>query len=153
VATIDVGYHPLSVAVDPATHRAYVTNPEENSVSVIDTRHDAVIATITVDQWPNHVAVNPVADRAYVTNYESDRVSVIDTKSNTVIATMGVSDGLVSVAVNEATHRAYVVSAGSDGGNNGRVWVLDVSRNADLDAQRHARYSRTGTPRQSVPRS
>src|SRR6476620_8453825 len=47
-ATIPVGSSPRAVAVDPATHTAYVTNTGDGTVSVIDAATNAVTATIPV---------------------------------------------------------------------------------------------------------
>jgi YVTN family beta-propeller protein len=44
-ATIPVGAAPFRVAVDPDAHRAYVTNHDSGSVSVIDTLSNTVVVT------------------------------------------------------------------------------------------------------------
>jgi YVTN family beta-propeller protein len=72
-----VGYHPAGVAVDPATHTAYVTNIDDDTVSVIDETTSTVTATIPVGSHPDGVAVDPAAHTAYVTNYGDSTVSVI----------------------------------------------------------------------------
>jgi YVTN family beta-propeller protein len=78
-ATIGVGEQPEGVAVDPATHSAYVTNIGGDSVSVIDTATNTVTATIGVGNGPDSVAVDPVTRTAYVTNWSDDSVAVIST--------------------------------------------------------------------------
>jgi YVTN family beta-propeller protein len=72
---------------------AYVTNRGSNSVSVIDTASNTVVATIPVGAFPEGVAITPDGTRAYVTN-ESNTVSVIDTATNTVVATIPVATPL-----------------------------------------------------------
>src|SRR5260370_28502928 len=71
----------------------YVPTHKSNSVSVIDTSVDRVIAVIPVQVQPLAVAVTPNGAFAYVTNsgwiFGSNSVSVIDTASNTVVATIG----------------------------------------------------------------
>jgi YVTN family beta-propeller protein len=57
VATIPVGIRPQGVTVNPAGTRAYVTNEESHSVSVIDTASNTVAATIPVFGGPFGVAV------------------------------------------------------------------------------------------------
>jgi len=66
--TIAVGVNPAGVAVDPAAHRAYVTNRGDDTVSVLDTTRNTVVATIPVGHAPVGVAVDPAAHRAYVAN-------------------------------------------------------------------------------------
>ena len=68
---------------------AYVANPDSNSVSVIDTASNTVVATVRVVGCPNGVAITPDGFRAYVTDQCNGSVSVIDTASNTVVATVG----------------------------------------------------------------
>src|SRR5438067_230549 len=77
---------------------AYITNSHRDSVSVIDTATNAVIATVAVGELPFDVAVHPNGSRVYVVNEGSHTVSVIDTATNTVIATVPV-EVPVSVAV------------------------------------------------------
>ena len=67
------------MAVSPDGTRAYVTNTASNSVSVIDTATNTVIATIGVGTDPPQVTVSPDGTRAYVTNTGSSTVSVINT--------------------------------------------------------------------------
>ena len=69
---------------------AYITNTGSNSVSVIDTATNTVVATVAVGFAPLGVAVNPAGTRVYVANNGSNNVSVIDTATNTVAATVAV---------------------------------------------------------------
>ena len=52
-----------------AQTRAYVTNAQSNSVSVIDTATFSVIATVPVGSSPSAVAVTPNGRFAYVANF------------------------------------------------------------------------------------
>jgi YVTN family beta-propeller protein len=100
VATIPVGLAPSGITITPdATYSyeqgnrhheplAYVTNAADNTVSVIDTATNKVLATIPVGQDPTGVAITSDGTQAYVTNQLDDSVSVIDTASNTVVATI-----------------------------------------------------------------
>jgi YVTN family beta-propeller protein len=100
VATIPVGLAPSGIAITPdATdsyerdnrhHQplAYVTNAADNTVSVIDTTSNKVLATIPVGQDPTGVAITSDGTQAYVTNQLDDSVSVIDTANNKVVATI-----------------------------------------------------------------
>jgi YVTN family beta-propeller protein len=65
-----------------------VTNAADNTVSVIDTASNTVVATIPVGHDPNGVAITSDGTHAYVANQLEDRVSVINTGSNTVVATI-----------------------------------------------------------------
>jgi YVTN family beta-propeller protein len=101
---------------------AYITNYGNNTISVIDTLTDTVVATVAVGNDPVGVAVNPAGTRVYVTNRTSSNVSVIDTSTDTVVATVAVGSGPFGVAVNPAGTRVYITNSGS---NN--VSVIDTS--------------------------
>jgi len=94
---------------------AYIPNSLDNTVSVIDTVTNNVIATVPVGVQPYGVAVNPAGTRVYVTNVGSASVSVIDTATNTVVATVSLLGHVganvpYGIAINPAGTRAYVTS-------------------------------------------
>src|SRR5215472_3412943 len=67
---------------------AYITNFDPNTVSVIDTATNTVVATIPANK-PAGVAVSRDGSRVYVVGGDSPpggNVSVIDASTNTVIA-------------------------------------------------------------------
>jgi YVTN family beta-propeller protein len=72
---------------------AYITNFGDNTVSVIDTTTNTVVATIPVGRTPTGVAVTPDGSKVYVTNQDfsmgpAGTVSVISTAPNTVLTTI-----------------------------------------------------------------
>ncbi len=97
---IQVGFFPVNVAITPNGAGVYVANAGANSVSVINTGTNTLVATIPVGSNPVNLAVTPDGTRVYVTNAESNSVSVINTTTNTVIATVPVG----SNPVNEVIH-------------------------------------------------
>jgi YVTN family beta-propeller protein len=89
VATVaGVGYGPLAVAITPDGNYAYVSNLGSNTISVIATASNTVVATISDVSSPSGVAVTPDGKHAYVSNGGSNTVSVIATASNTVMDTI-----------------------------------------------------------------
>ncbi|MFE3548931.1 IPT/TIG domain-containing protein, partial [Streptomyces kronopolitis] len=104
-----VGSTPWRVAASTTAPFAYVTNNVSNTVSVIDTNTNTVIATIPVGSGPEGLAVTPNGAKIYVANNVSHTVSVINTANNTVIATIPVAGAPVQVAVSPNGTRAYVV--------------------------------------------
>ena len=109
---IPVGDGPMGVAVDESRGKAYVTNSDDDTVSVIDTVTDTVIATIPAGGRPTGVAVDESRGKAYVTNFMPyDTVSVIDTDTYTVIGTIPVGFGPMGVAVDESRGKAYVTNS------------------------------------------
>ena len=57
VATIPVGCQPTGVVVTPDGTRAYVTNSLDNTVSVIDTATNTVVATLPVGLFPQVLGI------------------------------------------------------------------------------------------------
>ena len=111
-ATIPVGSYPLEVAVDPSTHTAYVTNADDDTVSVIDAATRAVTATIPVGPSPYGVAVDPAAGTVYVANDSAHgTVSVINAATRAVTATIPVGTSPYGVAADPAAGTVYVTSA------------------------------------------
>jgi DNA-binding beta-propeller fold protein YncE len=83
--TVAAGFGSAGIALDPTTHRVYVTNIEDTSVSVINgascNGRDAAGCgqsppKIAVGNYPNAIAIDPAARTAYVSNGDST-VSVI----------------------------------------------------------------------------
>lgn len=112
-ATIPVGDTPTGVAVSPEGRRVYVTNLEDNTVSVIDTETNDVIDTIDVGSRPNSIALTPNG-RAYVANFGANTVSVIDTGSNERLFDIVVGESPVALAVSPDGSRVYVANIGGD---------------------------------------
>jgi YVTN family beta-propeller protein/uncharacterized repeat protein (TIGR03803 family) len=117
---------------------AYVTNTGSNTVSVLDTVTNAVLATVPVGVKPEGVAVTPDGTQAYVANAGSNTVSVIATATNTVAATVPVIATATNtvaatvpvglkpkgVAVNPTGLHAYVTNS-----TDGTVSVIKTSTN------------------------
>jgi YVTN family beta-propeller protein len=125
-ATIHVGADPDGVAVDTASHTAYVANGGSNTVSAINEATGAVTATIAVGENPDAVAVDPTLRTAYVANL-GGTVSVINEANGAVAATVHVGADPDGVAVDTASHTAYVAN-----GNASTVSVISVIRPAPV---------------------
>ena len=120
-STIAVGATPVGVAVSPDGARAYVTNDDGDTVSVIDTATNTVIATIAVGISPSGWRSAPTAPAPTSPTTSDDTVSVIDTATNTVIDTITVGDSPLGVAVSPDGTRVYVTNYSDD-----TVSVIDV---------------------------
>jgi len=117
VSTIPVGQAPGEVAVSPDGRRAYVTNEDGNSVTVINLKTRRVSATIRVGTAPRGVAVSPDNRRVYVANNGGDAqrlgtVSVIDTQAARVISTAGTLPSPENLAISPDGSRLEVAGAG-----------------------------------------
>jgi len=90
----------------------YVPNESDNTVSVIDTSNDSVVATIPIAATPDGTAVSPDGTLVYVAS-ESGFVSIINTASNMVTASIPVGRGADFVAFSPNGSVAYVTHWGT----------------------------------------
>jgi YVTN family beta-propeller protein len=97
---------PLTAHAEPF---AYVANFSDDTVSVIDTASNTVIATVAVGSTPSGVAITPDGAFAYVANAGSDNVSVIDTASNAATATLTVGSFPNDVAITPSSGLATLL--------------------------------------------
>lgn len=123
IATIPVGDRPGGTAggigVNSVTHKAYVCNTNDSTISVIntatDTEIDLDLSDADIDRIPVvscfGIGVNEVTNRIYVSGFNV--VSVIDGVTDTVIGSpLALPDSRRGVDVNPITGKIYV--AGND---------------------------------------
>jgi YVTN family beta-propeller protein len=110
--TIEVGTGPDGVAVDSTSHTAYVTDIDDDALSVIDEATKSVTTTIIVGGGPLTVAADPAAHLVYVTNGGNGTVSVINETTGTVTDLIAVGHGPDGVAMDPTSHLAYVANGG-----------------------------------------
>lgn len=134
VTTIAVGTSPFGAVVRADQAFAYVSNFVGDSISVIDTRTQAVVQTIAAGDGPRGLALNPDNTRLYVANNNggANSVTVYSVAEGTgLLATLTtVTSGLSSprsLAVSPDGSRLYVVNQGGDS-----VRVFDTSTNVAL---------------------
>ena len=74
----------------------YVLNTTSGTVSVLDGKHDAVVATVNVGKWPYVLAANPAENKVYVSNIFSNVITIIDGATNTTkTVNAGSADAIV----------------------------------------------------------
>lgn len=122
VATIPTS-SPWGVAVDAAGTVACVTNYYAGTVSLINTKTNAVTGTIQVGGGPLGVAFAPKGANAYVANGNSDSVSVINTTTKAVLETIQVGNYPYSIVVSPDGKYVYVGNS-----NSGSVSVISVGK-------------------------
>jgi YVTN family beta-propeller protein len=62
----------------PRMEKVYVTNNDDDNISVIDTATNMVTATVNIGSRPSGIAVTSDGTKVYATNYGSNNVSVIN---------------------------------------------------------------------------
>lgn len=123
---------------------AYIVNALAgiNTVSVVDTSTNKIIATIPVGTTPQGVAFDDIScvTRVYITNYGSNSVSVIDARSNKVIATISVGNNPVGAITAKTINGLYLYVANS--GSN-TITVIDTATNAIVTTINSVQFSFT----------
>jgi len=111
---------------------AYVTNSGSNTVSVIDTATNSVLATIAVETQPMGIAVTPDGKRLYVANKASNSISVVDVAHRTVSATIKGSEIVnpYQVAISPDGKRVYVLSNVVLNNVQGDIVVINTDTNS-----------------------
>ncbi|MFD7032241.1 prepilin-type N-terminal cleavage/methylation domain-containing protein [Streptomyces sp. NPDC059917] len=116
---IQVGRTPSDVTVDEKADRVYVVSTDDNNVTVIDGRTDAVIdAPIDVSgagvTKPNRIAVDPGTGRVYVGG--TGGVAIIDTAhANQVTHADGSGTTVTGLAVSPENGDVYVAGGNGNG--------------------------------------
>ena len=110
------------MAVNPVTNKVYVTNYNDNSVTVIDGVTDVFPTNVTVGNYPRAVAVNPVTNKVYVVNDDTSGTVSVIYGDNTVSLPVTVGGYPKAVAINPVTNRSTLstIITGS-----GTVSVID----------------------------
>lgn len=119
VAEIAVGSDPEALVGTPDGSRLFVANKGSNTVNVIDTGTNALLAngqpfSIPVGTAPSFLAVNSNGTRVFVVNSGSGNVSVIDTSTDTA----------TNVAVGANPNYAFFDAI------NNRLWVTNSGGNS-----------------------
>lgn len=79
-----IGARPDAIGITPDGTKAYVANSGDNTVSVINTATNTVIASaIPAGAGPFGFSFTPDGSQVYVTNYNDNAITVINTAANT----------------------------------------------------------------------
>jgi YVTN family beta-propeller protein len=104
--TAAVGAKPIGVVAPPGTHKVYVSNEGDDTISVIDERTGAT-STIKVGDGPHHLVAGKGGRLVAFGEFNTNTVGLIDTRSN--------------------SYRHFVASA-SPGAKTHAVWIGRGSR-------------------------
>lgn len=109
-----LGHQSDHIAVNPITHKAYVNEPVNGSIAVIDGASQTIAARIprSFGTVPTAVAVDPGTNTVFATTRDG-KLLVIDGADNTVDATVTVGESPSDIDVDLSTHLVYVTSIGS----------------------------------------
>jgi len=107
--------HPKDVAVDPLTHRIYVTSRDNNKLFMLDGLTMNVLGEAPTLSEPWGVAVNPYTRKVYVANYASGWVRVFNADTLAQLRDIPVGAQPTFVKINLTTNRVFVPVYGNNG--------------------------------------
>ena len=90
--TIKVGEHPYCAVAGADSKMLYVSNTQDDTVSVIDLETLATIATIDVGMTPEGISYDKANNKVLVASWGENKVSVIDAISNKLIGHIKTGD-------------------------------------------------------------
>jgi YVTN family beta-propeller protein len=91
--TIEVGEWPYWAALSPNGEALFITNQDDNSVSVVDTTTLRTVAEIAVGETPEGIDITPHGRHVYVANWGEGPLSIIDVNSLAVLITVRTGKG------------------------------------------------------------
>lgn len=112
--TVAVGRAPAGVAVDRAGRRAFVTNAEGRSVSVVDLTRAQVLAERRMGEGPVGIAYDPVLRRVYVADWFRNSLWVLDDVHLEAIAELPLGRAPAGVEVSADGTRVFVAERDDD---------------------------------------
>ncbi len=104
------------IAVNPITHRVYVSDYDENQEVVLDGSTNQIAARVDLQgQEPVGVAVDVRSNQVWAAlDGPTGRIDILDGATNTLTGTISVGNVFVNdVAINPVTRRVYVTSQDS----------------------------------------
>ncbi len=152
VATIPMPSRPLWLALNPSGTRLFATQPETDSLAIVDTADNTVIANINTGHFSNPVAVNVSADasRIYVQIAGAGDLAVLDGASLVRLATIdyGVSGQVYGTFVTPTSnaHTPGVLS-GQWWNHNESGWGIHLTERGNTIFAAWYTYDAGGNPK------
>lgn len=112
-STIPVGTGPVRIALSPTMNRAYVSNRDSDTISVIDTTTHTVIGGVFVQpaqSAPHGIAVTPDGTEIWVANRSSGTVNIINANSLQVVGLINVGGFPDVIVFSHDGTRAYITN-------------------------------------------
>lgn len=130
---------PYTITINAAGTKAYVTNSNSTTISIIDIATNIVVGTIRGFDGPSGMVITPAQDRAYVNNYggpegvqsgNGKTVRVVDLNTNTIIgAPIVVGQAPAALAITPNGEFVYVINYVDGNRGTGTISVIRTSDN------------------------
>jgi YVTN family beta-propeller protein len=109
---IAVGGIPSAVAFNSRTKTLYVSNYDDDTLTVINMKSGAPKATVPVGHHPEGVAVDAERDLVFVANTHGNSVTVIDGATNKVRSTIAAGKAPYALAYNPVSKKLHIANVG-----------------------------------------
>jgi gliding motility-associated-like protein len=120
--TNGIGKMPVSAAITPDGSKVYVSCQQSNTIAIIDTKTNSIIAAIPVATAPAAMVMAPDGLHVFVSHLNDDKITVINTSNNS-ITRFSAGDKVVSFAVNPDGKTLYIQTV------SGTIVWVDASAN------------------------
>ena len=119
---------PSSVFFGPTSDRAYLLEPEANSLAVIDLNAQQLTTSVNLESSPVRGAASDDGNSLYLITADSPNLLVLDSATLEISERIFVGYGALSLAVNKSNGLVYV------GRKSGEVAVIDPSVSIPIDS-------------------
>lgn len=130
---------PYTVTINPSGTKAYVTNSNSTTITIIDIATNTVIGTIGGFDGPSGMAITPDGTKAYVNNYggpeglgsgNGTTVRVVDLTNNVIIGVpIMVGQAPAALAITPDGKYVYVINYVNGNPGMGTISVIRTSDN------------------------
>ncbi len=133
---------PYTITINSAGTKAYVTNSNSTTISIIDIASNTVVGLIDGFDGPSGLVITPNGNTGYVNNYggpggvgsgNGTTVNVVDLNTNTIIGTITVDLAPASLAITPNGAFVYVINYVDGNPNTGTISVIRTSDNTVVD--------------------
>jgi YVTN family beta-propeller protein len=124
-ATLTVGQHPTSLALDTAANKIYVGDSNAGTVTAIDGTTNTVQATVAAPHFPGQLAVNPLTGMVYACGYPT--LTVLDGQSNSVVNRFAFQN-VCALGVDATRSRVYIAATSEDS-QHASLGIMDGGKN------------------------
>lgn len=136
---------PYTVTLNAEGTKAYVTNSNSSTVSIIDTRTNQVIDVIPGFDGPSGMVIDHARNIGYVNNYggpegvesgNGKTISLVNLDSNTIVGTIEVDLAPVALAIAPDGKFVYVINYVDGNPGTGTMNIIQTDINQVIDTVR-----------------
>lgn len=130
-ATIGLsGSLPYAIAASPSGRSVYVTQPQDNTVTPINTTANTAGTPISVGQSPRSIAVSPSGTTLYTANFKDGTVSIVNLANRNQVTSVSIGNYPTGIALDPSGTHAYVTSCNLALRQTGWLSIIDLSNNS-----------------------